>query len=218
MTQSTSSTTSALRTPPTKGAQTRRAILDAAIERFGRDGFRATSVTDIARTANVGGTVAYAYFDSKEALFRAALDDDIAALLTEGQVQMEAERSSIEWHQELFFTLVRAIESHPLARRMLAGLEPEVTPRVLEIPALASLRVGVADRLRHEQALGLVRSDIDAAQVGNGMIAILLSLLMSVVQIGPQAGSAYADDVAAVLHAAIYPAPTGPPADAADSP
>ena len=40
----------------TKGAQTRRAILSAAVARFGRDGYRATSVADIARDANVGGT------------------------------------------------------------------------------------------------------------------------------------------------------------------
>ena len=34
---------------PTKGARTRRVLLEAAIERFARDGYRATSVTDIAR-------------------------------------------------------------------------------------------------------------------------------------------------------------------------
>jgi AcrR family transcriptional regulator len=45
-----------------KGAQTQRAILDAAIARFGRDGYRATSVADIARDAGVGGTVPYTYF------------------------------------------------------------------------------------------------------------------------------------------------------------
>ncbi len=64
--------------PETKGAQTRQAILDAAIARFGRDGFRATSVADIARDATVGGTVAYAYFPNKEALFLAAIDEDAA--------------------------------------------------------------------------------------------------------------------------------------------
>ena len=63
----------------TKGAQTRQAILEAAIARFGRDGYRATSVADIARDAGVGGTVAYAYFPDKEALFLAALDEDAAA-------------------------------------------------------------------------------------------------------------------------------------------
>ena len=61
-----------------KGEQTRRAILDAAIARFGREGYRATSVADIARDAGVGGTVAYAYFPSKEALFLAAIDEDAA--------------------------------------------------------------------------------------------------------------------------------------------
>jgi AcrR family transcriptional regulator len=43
-----------------KGAQTRQAILRSAITRFGRDGYRSTSVADIARDADVGGTVAYA--------------------------------------------------------------------------------------------------------------------------------------------------------------
>ena len=62
-----------------KGAQTRQHILAAAIARFGRDGFRSTSVADIARDAGVGGTVAYAYFPNKEALFLAAVDEDAAA-------------------------------------------------------------------------------------------------------------------------------------------
>src|SRR3954468_18237529 len=67
-----------------KGEQTRQAILTAAIYRFGRDGYRATSVADIARDAGVGGTVAYAYFPSKEALFLAAIDEDAAAVIQEG--------------------------------------------------------------------------------------------------------------------------------------
>ena len=65
-----------------KGELTRRAILDTAIERFGQDGYRATSVADIAHDAGVGGTVAYAYFANKEALFLAALDEDAAVSST----------------------------------------------------------------------------------------------------------------------------------------
>src|SRR2546423_1656768 len=63
-----------------KGLQTRQAILDAAIARFGRDGYRATAVADIVRDAGVGGTVAYAYFPNKEALFLAAVDEDAAVV------------------------------------------------------------------------------------------------------------------------------------------
>lgn len=187
----------------TKGAQTRRAILEAAIARFGRDGYRATSVADIARDAGVGGTVAYAYFPNKEALFLAAVDDDAAAVIHEGLSSVIADPDVDDWRRTLVFTLVDAVERHPLARRLLAGLEPEVTVRVLEIPALAELRKACAERLRTEQVTGTVRPDIDPVAIANGFVAIMLSLLMSLVQLGGQAAAGYAGDVAAVFEAAI---------------
>ena len=190
-----------------KGAQTRQAILDAAIARFGRDGYRATSVVDIARDAGVGGTVAYAYFPSKEALFLAAIDEDAAGVISEGLVGVFGDTSIADWRQLLIFTLVGAVEHHPLARRVLAGLEPEVTERVLEIPALAELRKACAERIRAEQLAGTVRADIDAIEIGNGVISIMLSLLMSVVQLGPNVAFAYASDVAAVFEAALERTP-----------
>jgi len=191
----------------TKGEQTREAVLRAAIERFGRDGYRATSVADIARHASVGGTVAYAYFPNKEALFFAAVDEDAAAVINEGLSTMVADHATApeDWRQTLMITLVTAVDRHPLARRLLAGLEPDVTDRVLEVPAIAELRKACVERLRHEQAAGTVRSDIDAAAVGNGMVTILLSLLMSVVQLGPTAIATYGTDVAAVFEAAVRP-------------
>jgi AcrR family transcriptional regulator len=189
-----------------KGAQTRRAILDAAIIRFGREGFRATSVADIARDASVGGTVAYAYFPNKEALFLAAIDEDAAAVISEGMHSVA--RATVNWRQTLFFTMVDAVEQHPLARRLLAGLEPEVTDRVLETPALAELRKAVAEKMRSEQLTGTVRTDIDPITMANGVVAILLSLLFSVIQIGSATGALYANDVAAVFQAAIDRPPT----------
>src|ERR1700730_11093313 len=139
----------------TKGEQTRQAILDAAIARFGREGYRATAVADIARDAAVGGTVAYAYFPNKEALFLAALDEDAAGVIHEGLSSIIAEPSVEDWRQTLIFTLVDAVQRHPLARRLLAGLEPDVTDRVLEIPALTQLRKACAGTLRTGQDAGL---------------------------------------------------------------
>jgi AcrR family transcriptional regulator len=186
-----------------KGALTRQAILDAAIVRFGREGYRATSVADIARDAGVGGTVAYAYFDDKEALFLAALDEDAAAVIEEGLTSAFGNPDLLEWRETLLFTLVGAVQNHPLARRLLAGLEPEVTVRVLEIPALTELRKACAERLRAEQAAGTVRQDIDPVAIGNGVVAIMLSLLMSVVQLGTEAAGPYTRDVSAVFEAAL---------------
>jgi AcrR family transcriptional regulator len=196
-----------------KGEQTRRDILDSAIARFGRDGYRATSVADIARDAAVGGTVPYAYFPNKEALFLAAVDEDAAAVIHEGLSGVFEQPGIPDWRETLLSTLVVAVGRHPLARRLLAGLEPEVTSRVLGIPALAELRKVCADRLAAEQLAGTVRPDIDVASMSNGIVALLMSLLMSVVQLGPEAAGPYADDVAAVFEAALEPRerpPAGP--------
>ncbi|MBV9412552.1 MAG: TetR/AcrR family transcriptional regulator [Acidimicrobiia bacterium] len=188
-----------------KGEQTRQAILHAAIDRFGRDGYRSTSVADIARDAAVSGTLAYAYFPNKEALFFAAADEDAAGVINEGvsAILVNPLAGADDWRQALLVTLVAAVERHPLARRLLAGLEPDVTDRVLELPALAELRKACVERLRTDQAAGVVRTDIDPVAIANGMVTITLSLLMSVVQIGSAAGEAYGSDVTAVFEAAL---------------
>ena len=194
-----------------KGEQTRQAILHAAIDRFGRDGYRLTSVADIARDAAVSGTLAYAYFPNKEALFLAAVDEDAAAVINEGlsTILTDSQAGPDDWRQALLVTLVGAVDRHPLARRLLAGLEPDVTDRVLEIPALEELRKACVERLRTDQAAGLVRADIDAEAVANGMVTITLSLLMSVVQVGGDVALAYKADVAAVFEAALEPPSRG---------
>lgn len=193
-----------------KGAQTRQALLDAAVVRFGRDGYRTTSVADIARDAGLGGTVAYAYFPNKEALFLAAIDQDAAAVIEQGLSSVMQDPTVRDWRQTLIFTLLGALDGHPLARRLLSGLEPEVTDRVLEIPALAELRKACIERIRHEQATGTVRPDIDAVAVGNGVVAIMLSLLMSILQIGTDTALTYANDVASVFEAALDVSPRRP--------
>ena len=195
-----------------KAEHSREAILRAAITRFGRDGYRATAVADIARDAGVSGTLAYAYFSNKEALFLAAVDEDAAAVINEGVSHILEDPSSgpDDWRQTLILALVAAVDGHPLARRLLAGLEPEVTVRVLEIPALAELRKACAERLRTDQAAGQIRTDIDAVAIANGMVTIILSLLMSIVQLGGNVAVTYGQDVTAVFEAAIGRAPSGP--------
>jgi len=193
--------------PLPRGEQTRRAILDAAIARFGRDGFQSSSVAKIARDAGVGGTLTYAYFPSKEALFLAALDEDAAGVIEEGVSSVLAHEDPRAWRETLIFTLVEALDHHPLARRVMAGLEPHVTGRVLDVPALAELRQAVAERLRAEQATGLVRPDIDPVAVASGAVMIILSLVMSVLQFGIEGAVRYGPDIMAVFEAALDSAP-----------
>ena len=62
----------------TKGDRTRSALLAAAVVRFAREGYRGTSVADVCRDAGLSTTASYPYFANKEALFVAAVDEDVA--------------------------------------------------------------------------------------------------------------------------------------------
>ena len=182
---------------------TRRAVLEAAIRRFAADGYRAATVADIARDAGVGGTAAYSYFPNKEALFLAAVDEDVAAVVEESFARTMDAPHRPEWPGLVLGAAISALARHPLARRLLAGLEPEVAPRVMGIPALAAARKTLAERLEAGQHEGLVRPDVDARDMANGLVSIVVSLLASVVQIGDRADIDYVREVNAVLHAAV---------------
>jgi AcrR family transcriptional regulator len=189
----------------TKGERTRQALLEAAIARFGRDGYRRTSVADIARDAHMSGTAAYAYFPNKEALFIAAVDEDAAAVIEEGLSTLTGEPDVDQWRHTLIFTFLAAVERHSLARRVLSGLEPEFTVRLLGIPALEQLRKEACERIRSQQLEGEVRTDIDAQRIATGMVTLVLSLLMSLLQTGADPATVLGPDVAAVFEAALSP-------------
>ncbi len=195
----------AAKTLGAKGEQTRAAILDAAVQRFGRDGYRQTSIADIARDAGVGGSVAYSYFPNKTALFLAALDEDTTALINDGLAQLIAMPDSRTWRDSLLATLLGALQSRPLVRRVLSGLEPDATERVIDLPALMALRQAVVDRITADQASGIIRADIDPVRIGNGATTVILTVLMATMQFGIVAAQPHASDIWALFDAALNP-------------
>jgi AcrR family transcriptional regulator len=192
----------------TKGDRTRQALLAAGIVRFAREGYRGSSVADICRDAGLSTTASYPYFPNKEAFFVAAADEDVAGLITDGVSLVLVDASPEHWGRMILRGLTDRMDDHPLARRIVSGLEPEFTVRLLGIPALAQLRKDVSNLLATQQITGLVRPDVDPVQMANGIVIIVISLLMSTVQTGGAAFDLVADDVEAVLHAATSPVQT----------
>ena len=69
-------TAKAVRVPRTeRGRRTQRAILDAAAAEFGEKGFHDSSIVSITIRAGVALGSFYTYFESKEALFKALVQD-----------------------------------------------------------------------------------------------------------------------------------------------
>lgn len=95
--------TNSAKSPRTaRGEQTRRKILDAARSEFGSRGFADTGITEITRAAKVALGTFYTYFDSKEEVFRALVQDmseqvrlAVAPVLAEGRGTLEAEERAL---------------------------------------------------------------------------------------------------------------------------
>jgi AcrR family transcriptional regulator len=190
----------------TKGDRTRQALLAAAVVRFAREGFRGTSVADVCRDAGLSTTASYPYFANKEALFVAAVDEDVAGLIDDAVSLVAIDEDPQQWGRVMMRALVAHVDSHPLAGRILRGLEPDFTMRLLHIPALQELRKTVAELIRSQQLDGDVRRDIDPGQTAGGMVVIVISLLMATMQTGAISGfEQVAADVESVLHAATRP-------------
>jgi len=190
---------------PGKGERTRQRLLDIAVQRFAADGFRRTSVSDIAREAGLTPAAAYAYFAGKEGLFQAAVDTDAGALI-EAARSAAAEGASAREQLFLFVGELRErVDDHPLARRVLSGLEPEVAARLLTIPSLVALTAALADELTEAQAASDIRADVDPAEVAVGLETIVLALLMAELQTGLTVEPERQAGVLAVMDAALRP-------------
>jgi len=63
-----------------KSERSRRQILDAALDLFSHNGYRATSIRDIAYRARVSTGNVYHHFDDKEAIYRALFEEYWSAI------------------------------------------------------------------------------------------------------------------------------------------
>ena len=86
-----------------RGRRTMRSILDAAAKEFGANGFGETSIVSITQRAGVALGSFYTYFDSKEEVFRALVNDmsdrvkdHVAAAMKDDRDTMKRERSALE--------------------------------------------------------------------------------------------------------------------------
>jgi AcrR family transcriptional regulator len=197
--------TAPLTVAPGKGERTRQRLLDIAVQRFAVDGFRRTSVSDIAREAGLTPAAAYAYFAGKEGLFQAAVDTDAGALIEAARSAAAAGASAREQLFLFVGELRERVDDHPLARRVLSGLEPEVAARLLTIPSLVALTAALADELTEAQAASDIRADVDPAEVAVGLETIVLALLMAELQTGLTVEPERQAGVLAVMDAALRP-------------
>ncbi|RUR01896.1 TetR/AcrR family transcriptional regulator [Labedella endophytica] len=152
-----------------KGVARREEILTAALDVFSREGYRGTSLREVAKQVGVSLPGLMHYFESKEHLLTAILQKrdevDGETYPTEGDfldglVAIMRHNRDVPGLVQLFITLAAAAEdpSHPA--------HPFFVDRyALVLPALA-------DSIRERQAAGTARADLDPEHISRVIVAL----------------------------------------------
>jgi TetR/AcrR family transcriptional regulator len=142
----------------------RTAILDAAEQLFARQGFRGTTIKQIAAAAGVNSALLYYYFADKETLYREVLGrlirsfgDAGVSLLHAGDGPDGALRRFVEGVAE--FMLGRPHAPRLLARELADHQMRHAEPEMLHINA--GMYARLCDVIRYGQHEGVFRADLD---------------------------------------------------------
>src|SRR5258708_37760636 len=98
------------------GSAQREAILVAATAAFLRYGFKKTSMDDVARAAGVSRQGLYLYFDTKDLLFREALQHLLPHLISTAHAEAEDGNLNLRYRLVSPFEAVHCSAFHNSAR------------------------------------------------------------------------------------------------------
>lgn len=142
--------------------QRRRELLDVALRVFAQRGYHQARIADIIDAAGVARGTFYLYFESKNAIFHALLDDLLSRLrasVVGVSMGPDAPPVIVQIRQSVERVLEAFVASPDLTRVVLreaVGLEPEVDRKLADF--YARLHRWLADALANGARLGLLRS------------------------------------------------------------
>jgi AcrR family transcriptional regulator len=116
--------TPAAKTPRTeRGRKTLRLLLDAAAAEFGEKGFHESSVVSITQRAGVALGSFYTYFDSKDSLFQALVQDMSAQVRNTVGPVMAAAPNRLEGERDGLATFLAFVRQHKELYRIIDEAE-----------------------------------------------------------------------------------------------
>ena len=127
------------------GAQRRQQLLDIGRELFGRRGFEATSIEEIAARADVSKPVVYEHFGGKEGLYAVVVDREMQALLDRFTSALSAPGHPREMLERAALVLLDYIEEETDGFRVLTRDAPVTSG----VGGFSSLIGEVARKVEH---------------------------------------------------------------------
>lgn len=188
----------------TKGERTRERLLRAAITRFGEDGYRATSVSQLSRDAGLTPAAAYAYFDDKESFWAVAVNADLDQLRDEILPVVGGDTPVIA----MVLAMIEGLQRHALARRVLVEGERDDLDLVLGHPLFANMTRQIARTLAARQQEGRLSDAVAADQLALGLETTIFGLVLFLVRAGVDEHAERFHATVALLQFAVGGPPT----------
>jgi AcrR family transcriptional regulator len=148
------------KTPRTdRGRKTLRLLLDAAAAEFGEKGFHESSVVSITQRAGVALGSFYTYFDSKDSLFRALVQDMSAQVRNTVGPVIAAETDRLEGERKGLAEFLSFVRQHKELYRIIDEAEFVDPPSYRA--HYENTVAGYVASLQDAAAKGQVRSDVE---------------------------------------------------------
>ncbi|MDE1466488.1 TetR/AcrR family transcriptional regulator [Aurantiacibacter sp. D1-12] len=144
-----------------RGRQTLRKLLDAAAKEFGEKGFHEASISGITRRAGTALGSFYTYFDSKDAIFRALVNDMSAQVASHAHEGVRGKTEAFEIERAALHAFLDFARENKEIYRIIDEAEfvdPDSFRQHYETTATR-----IFDRLKHGEAKGEFREGMEEA-------------------------------------------------------
>jgi len=166
--------------------QSRERILKAAIDEIAEVGFEKARLVDIAKRADLTVGSIYTWFENKEDLFRAALEDALEAQLLSNAAALAGvpELNQDKWLYEIANLVPRNHEDNSVTAAQRLMIESyyaswrDESAREKLLPRLRTHVQMYLDIVERAQASGAIRADIDTYSIAMVLVAVPLGMSM----------------------------------------
>lgn len=110
-----------------KNQKMRRRIMDSALAEFSKQGYGISSINTICTAQNISKGIVYHYFETKDALYLACIEECFQQLTEYIRTNIPDENISLEKHLEKYFSLrTHFFQTYPVYQRIFC--EAVITP------------------------------------------------------------------------------------------
>ena len=153
----------------------REAIVQAAIEVFGKNSFRDSNIREIAKRANVAEGTIYKYFKDKEDLFFSIPVEKTKGYVKELDLHLQGITGAPNKIRKFIWYYIHFFKANPEYGRVIL-LEMRVSKRFIKTRTYNSLRKStrqILDILKEGQEEGTIRKDVDIYLLRQLILGIL---------------------------------------------